>query len=203
RGEVADTAQLDERGGQEAAQADVDDETALDDLDDGAGDDAVVLLDLLDVSPGALVLRTLLGEDQTAFLVLLLEKECLDQVTDGDDLIGVDVVLDGELTRGDDTLGLVSDIEQDLIAVDLDDRALDDVAVVEELQGLLDRGQQVLSRSDVVDRDLLGGRGGRCASHVVGCPCKWTLRPRLPACRDALRRMDWIAMSRRHADARS
>src|SRR5690606_32212905 len=60
-GEVADATQLDERGGQEAAQADVDDETALDDLDDGAGDDAVVLLDLLDISPGALVLRTLLG----------------------------------------------------------------------------------------------------------------------------------------------
>jgi hypothetical protein len=35
RREVADAAQLDERRGQEAAQADVDDETTLDDLDDG------------------------------------------------------------------------------------------------------------------------------------------------------------------------
>ena len=41
--EVADPAQLDERGGQEAAQADVDDEAALDDLDDRALDDALVL----------------------------------------------------------------------------------------------------------------------------------------------------------------
>src|SRR5690606_9549851 len=67
RGQVADAAQLDERCRQEAAETDVDDEAALDDLDDGAGDDAVVFLDLLDVSPGALVLCALLGEDQTAF----------------------------------------------------------------------------------------------------------------------------------------
>src|SRR5205085_12428919 len=60
RREVADAAQLDERGRQEAAEADVDDEAALDDLDDRTGHDAVVLLDLLHVAPRALVLRTLL-----------------------------------------------------------------------------------------------------------------------------------------------
>jgi uncharacterized protein len=42
-------------------------------------------------------------------------------------------VLDGQLARGDDALGLVADVEQDLVAVDLDDGALDDVAVVEVL----------------------------------------------------------------------
>jgi hypothetical protein len=169
--QVADAAQLDERRGQEAAQADVEDEAALDDLDDGAGDDAVLLLDLLDRAPGALVLRALLGQDQAAFLVLLLEDEGFDLVADLDDLVGVDVVLDGQLARGDDTLGLVADVEQDLVAVDLDDGAFDDVAVVEVLDGLVDRGEEVLSRADVVDGDLLGGRGGRCGSHVVGCPC--------------------------------
>ena len=76
--EVADAAHLDQRGGQEAAQADVEDEAALDDLDDGAGDDAVLFLDLLDRAPGALVLRALLGQDQPAFLVLLLEDQGLD-----------------------------------------------------------------------------------------------------------------------------
>ena len=49
--EVADPAQLDERGGQEAAQADVEDQAALDDLDDRALDDAAGLLDLLDRRP--------------------------------------------------------------------------------------------------------------------------------------------------------
>ena len=152
--EVADATHLDERGGQEAAQADVEDEAALDDLDDGAGDDAVLFLDLLDRAPGALVLRALLGQDQAAFLVLLLEDQGLDVVADLDDLVRVDVVLDGQLARGDDALGLVADVEEDLVAVDLDDGALDDVAVVEVLDGLVDRGEEVLGVADVVDRDL-------------------------------------------------
>ncbi len=155
--EVADAAHLDQRGGQEAAQADVEDETTLDDLDDGAGDDAVLFLDLLDRAPGALVLRALLGQDQAAFLVLLLEDQGLDLVADGDDLVGVDVVLDGELAGGDDTLGLVADVEQDLVPVDLDDDAFDDVAVVEVLDRLVDRGEEVFLDADVVDRDLGAG----------------------------------------------
>ena len=71
-----------------------------------------------------------------------------------DDLVGVDVVLDRQLARGDDALGLVADVEQDLVAVDLDDDALDDVAVVEVLDRLVDRGEEVLFGADVVDRDL-------------------------------------------------
>jgi hypothetical protein len=165
RREVADATELDQRRGQEAAKADVDDQAALDDLDDGAGDDAVLLLDPLHVAPRALVLRPLLGEDQPALLVLLLKDQGLDGVADGDDLVRVDVVLDGELARGDDALGLVADVEEDLVAVDLHDGALDEVPVVEELEGLLDRGQEVVGGSDVVDRDLLGGRCGRCGSH--------------------------------------
>src|SRR5205085_5873295 len=54
--EVADPAKFDEGCGQEAPQADVDDETALDDLDDRALDDAACLLDGFDVAPGPLVL---------------------------------------------------------------------------------------------------------------------------------------------------
>src|SRR3954465_13155875 len=115
----ADARHLDEGGGQEAAQADVQDETTLDDLDDGAGDDAVLFLDLLDGAPGALVLGALLGQDQAAFLVLLLENQGLDLVADGDDLGRVDVVLDRQLTRGDDALGLVADVQEHLVAVDL------------------------------------------------------------------------------------
>jgi hypothetical protein len=130
--------------GQEAAQADVEDQTALDDLDHRAGDDAVLLLDLLDRAPGALVLRALLGQDEATLLVLLLEDEGLDRVADLDDLVGVDVVLDAQLARGDDALGLVADVEQDLVAVDLDDGAFDDVAVVEVLDGLVDGGEEVL-----------------------------------------------------------
>src|SRR5690606_4376112 len=129
--QVADAAHLDEGGGEEAAQADVDDQAALDDLDDVTGDDALVLLDLLDRAPGALVLGALLGQDQTTLLVLLLEDQGLDLVADLDDLGGVDVVLDGELAGRDDALGLVADVEQDLVAIDLHHGVLDDVAIVE------------------------------------------------------------------------
>ena len=154
--QVADATHLHEGGRQEAAQTDVEDEAALDDLDDGALDDAVLLLDLLDGAPGALVLGALLGQDQAAFLVLLLEDEGLDLVADRDDLGRVHVVLDRQLAGGDDALGLVADVEQDLVAVHLDDGALDDVAVVEVLDGQVDRGEEVFLRADVVDGDLWG-----------------------------------------------
>ena len=96
RREVTDAAKLDERSRQEATKADVDDESALDDLDDRTGDNAVGILDLLDIAPGTLVLSALLGQDEAAFFVFLLENEGLDQVADLDDLGGVDVVLDGK-----------------------------------------------------------------------------------------------------------
>ena len=87
-------------------------------------------------------------------------------VADLDDLVRVDVVLDRQLAGRDDALGLVADVEQDLVPVDLDDGALDDVAVVEVLDGLVDRGEEGLLGPDVVDR-YLGGRGGlRAARHV-------------------------------------
>ena len=86
--QVAHPAQLDERCRQEAAQADVEDQAALDDLDDRTLDDAVGFLDLLDRAPRPLVLGPLLGQDQPAFLVLLLEDERLDLVADADDLGG-------------------------------------------------------------------------------------------------------------------
>lgn len=135
---------LDQGGRQEATQPDVEDEATLDHLDDGTADDAVLVLDLLDRAPGPLVLRPLLGEDQPTLLVLLLKDKGLDVVTHRDDLCRVHVVLDRQLPRGDDTLGLVADVEQDLVPIDLDDGAFDNVAVVEVLDGLVDRGEESL-----------------------------------------------------------
>ena len=156
--QIANAAHLHQRRRQEPAQADVDDQAALDDLDDRALDDLVVLLLLLDRAPGTLVLGALLGEDQPTLLVLFLQDQGLDLVTDLDDLVRVDVVFDRQLARGDDALCLVADVEQDLVPVDLDDRALDDVSVVEVLDRLVDRGQEVVSGADVVDSDSRYGR---------------------------------------------
>jgi len=121
--EVLHAAQVDKRCRQEASQADIEDETTLDDLDDLAFDVLARLELLLDLAPGALVLGALLGEDEPAVLVLLLENESLDRVADLDDLRRVDVLADRQLAGGDDTFGLVADVEKDLVALDADDRS--------------------------------------------------------------------------------
>ena len=164
--QIADATHLDQRGGQEAAQPDVEDQAALDDLDDGALDGLVLFFEFFDRAPGALVLGALLGQDQAAFLVLLGEDQGLDLVADGHNLIGVDVVLDRELAGRDDTFGLVADVEQDFVTVNLDDGPFDDVAIVEIFDGLVDGGEEVLGRADVVDGYLRRGDGGTW--HVVG-----------------------------------
>ena len=40
-------------------------------------------------------------------------------------------MLDGQLAGRDDTFGLVTDVEQNFVAVDLDDDTFDEVSVVE------------------------------------------------------------------------
>ena len=173
--ELAHPAQLDQGRREEAAQADVDDEAALDDLDDRARHHLALVLLLLDRRPGPLVLRPLLGQDEAPLLVLLLQDECLDVVTERDDLLGVHVVADGELAGGDDALGLEADVEQHLVAVDLDDRPLDHVPVVELDDGVAHRLLEVGIAQVVVDDRPRGGssprrrrspsargRGGRC-----------------------------------------
>ena len=170
--QIADPAHLHQRGGQEAAQPDVQDQAALDDLDHRAGDHAVLFLDLLDRAPGALVLRPLLGQDQAAFLVLLLQDKGLDVLAGMHYVMRVDVMLDGQFARRNHAFCLVADIEQDLVSVDLDDCSFNDVTVVEILDGFVDRGEECLLGPDVVDRHLGGRVGLRAARHVwVGSGC--------------------------------
>src|SRR5581483_11590839 len=165
RGQVAHPSQLHERCREEAPQADVEDETALHDLDHGAADDAVLFLDLLDRAPGALVLGALLGQDEATFLVLLLEDKGLDLVAEAHDLRGIDVVADRQFTGGNDAFGLVADVEEHLVAVDLDHGALDDLAVLD-----LDhrRGIRLFERHapQIVLDDLPGGVAGIGAGRL-------------------------------------
>ena len=80
--EVVDAADVDERGGQEAADPEVEDQAALDDLDDGALDRLAGLGGGLDLAPGLLEAGALLGEDQAALGVLLGEDEGVDLLAD-------------------------------------------------------------------------------------------------------------------------
>ena len=153
--QIADTAQLDKRRRQEAAQSDVDDETTLDDFDHEPLDHAVGFLQLLDVAPGTLVLSALFGQQQTSLFVFLLEDERFDLLAELDDVARIDIVANAELAGEDDTLALVTDVEQHLVAVDLDHGAVHQLAVFdfnERAGNCVGEGH-----AKVVGDDLAGG----------------------------------------------
>ena len=129
--EVVDAADVDQRGGQEAAHPEVEDEAALDDLDDAAFDRFARIGGDLDAAPGFLEAGALLGEDQAALGVLLGEDQGVDLLAQLDLFAGVDRLADRKLVGGNDPLGLVADVDQNLVFVDPDDLALDDVALLE------------------------------------------------------------------------
>ena len=158
RSQITDTTHLDQRRGQEATQTDIDDQTALDGFDDGTFDHTIGFLDLLHIAPGAFVLSALLGEDETAFLVFLGHDQGFDGVADFDDILRSHVLLDGEFFRRNHTFGLVADVQENFVMIDLDDSALDQVTIVEVLDGGIDCLDEVIDGADVVDRHLFDFR---------------------------------------------
>ena len=165
--EVVDAADVDQRGGQEAAHPEVEDEAALDDLDDAAFDRFAGVGGDLDAAPGLLEAGALLGEDQATLGVLLGEDQGVDLLAQLDLFGRVDRLADRELVGGDDPLGLVADVDQDLVFVDADDFAVDDVALVEG-----DHRRRVVRDDLAVDLEqqaagALDGRGGRRRGVMV------------------------------------
>ncbi len=125
RQQIADATHFNQGSWQEAPKPDVYDETTLDYFNHEAFYDTILFFDLFDRAPGALVLCALLGQNQSTFFVFLLQDEGFNVIAHGHNLPGINVVLDGEFTRWDDTFGLVTDVEKDFIAVNFDDRAFD------------------------------------------------------------------------------
>src|SRR4051794_35498543 len=173
--EVRDAPDVDERRGQEAADAEVDDEAALDHLDDGAGDRRARLVGRLDRPPCLLEARTLLGHDEATVLVLLGEDEGVDLLAELHLLVRIHVLADRELVLRDDSLGLVADVDEDLVLVDADDTSADDLALLEGGEGgvvvrddvAVDLQQQAVAAFDDLGH---GGRGdglGHVRPHRV------------------------------------
>ena len=133
--EVVDPADVDQRSGQEATDAEVEDQTALDDLDHVAFDRLAVFGGSLDLAPGLLEAGTLLGKDQATFGVFLGDDERVDFLAELDLFRGIDVLANRELAGGNYTFGLVADVEQNLVTVDADDFAVDNVAFLERNDG--------------------------------------------------------------------
>ena len=145
--EVLHAPDVDERGGQEAADAEVEDQAALDDLDHAADDRLAGLRGGLDLLPGQLEPRALLREDQAPFGVLLREHERVDLLTDRDLVGRVDRAADRKLGDRDDALGLVADVDEDLVLVDAHDGAVHDLPLVDRREGRLVVGDQVAVRA--------------------------------------------------------
>src|ERR1700712_2349092 len=129
--EVMDAADVDQRGGQEAAHPEVEDQAALDDLDHAAFHRFTGIGSDLDTAPRFLEAGALLGKDQAALGVLLGEDERVDLLAELDLFRRVDRLADRKLVAGDDTLGLVADVDEDLVFVDADDFAVDHISLVE------------------------------------------------------------------------
>ena len=135
--------------GRNPRSPDIDYETALDDLYDGSPNRAPLLAYRLDLPPYPFIKGPLLGEDQATLLVLLLKDQDLDLVSDGYDLAGGDILADGEFLERHDAFGLVSDVDQNLVLLDVDHRSFDDVTLFELQHRLGDSCCEVL-RPEVV-----------------------------------------------------
>ena len=106
------------RRGQKRLDADVDDQTALDDGLDLAVDRAAFVANGEDALPVLLELRLLVREDDGAFLVFELLDEDINLVADLD---GLDVF---KFVGGDDAFAFVADVHQHFLGADFDDVCL-------------------------------------------------------------------------------
>jgi hypothetical protein len=173
--EVLDAPDVHERGGQEAAHAEIEDEPALDDFDDRALHRLPALGGGLDPLPRHLEARALLGEDEAPLGVLLRHHQRVDLVAEVHLVRGVDRPPDGELGDRDDAFRLVADVDEDLVLIDADDLAAHDLALVDHGEGRVVVGNQLAvgtTRPDAVVclRNVFFGCGvvrGHAGSRII------------------------------------
>ena len=162
--EVADRAEVHLRAGQEClhAAADGDAEAALDARGDGALDQLVALASGADLVPNLELVGLLLGEHDEAVVVLLGLDEHVDGVADLDRELSAGA---GELVHRDDAFGLVADVDDYRVFVELDDGASDDVTVLERV-GLRNGGLEKSGKAARGSCARLGALRLRGCGHV-------------------------------------
>ena len=153
--QVVDPADVDQRSGQEAPHAEVQDQPALDDLDHDALDRLAGLGGRLDLAPCLLEPGALLRQQQAPLLVLLGQHQGVDPLAERDLLGRIHRAADRELVDRDDALRLVADVDQDLVLVDPHDLPADDVALLERLQRRVVVGDELPVD---LDHQVCGGR---------------------------------------------
>src|SRR4029453_4267891 len=133
--EILDAPDVDQRRRQKAADAEIEDQAALDDLDHPALDRLARFRLLLDRLPRELEAGALLGEDEPALGVLFRQDERVDLFADPNLVLGVDGAPDRELRDRDHALGLVADVDEHLVFVDSDNGPVHDLALVDRREG--------------------------------------------------------------------
>jgi hypothetical protein len=126
-----------------SANAEIEDETALDDLDHLADYGLTGLGGSLDLLPGELEASALLREDQAPFRILLREHERVDLLADRHLVGRVHRAADRELGDGDDAFGLVADVHEHLVLVDAHHEAVHDFSLVDLREGRLVIGDEL------------------------------------------------------------
>ena len=154
--EILDAPDVHEGGWKEAAHAQVEDETALDDLDHLSVDGLTGLGRGLDALPRQLEAGALLREDQAPLGVLLREHESVDLLADRYLVGGIDGSPDRQLGDRDHTLRLVADVDEHLVLVHANDRAVHDLALVDLRKGSVVVGDEIPVRPCYPDT-LFGG----------------------------------------------
>src|SRR3954462_6262688 len=87
--------------------------------------------------PRHLEARALLRQDQPPLGVLLRQDERVDLIAERDLVRRVDRAPDRELGDGDDALGLVADVDEDLVLVDAHDGAVHHLPLIDRREGRL------------------------------------------------------------------
>ena len=166
--EILHAPDVDQRGGQEAAYAEVDDQAALHDLDHVALDGLAGLGGGLDLAPGLLETGALLGEQEPSVLVLLGQDEGVDLLAHLDLVVRIHGLADRELVEEDDPLALVSDVDQHFVLVDLYNSSGHHVTFVEFDDGGVVVGDNLavdLEQQPARALDRSGFRKGLCIRH--------------------------------------
>ena len=119
--EITNATHLNQGSWEEATKTDVNNQATLNSLNNGTFNNTVSILNLLDIAPSTLILCTLLGENKTSFLVFLSDNKGFDGVANFDNVIWINVFLDGKFTGRNYTFSLVADVQQYFVVINLYD----------------------------------------------------------------------------------
>ena len=129
--EIADRLAADLRGRNEAAHAEIDEHAALDDLRDGRFDHFVAFVRFDDFLPRLERAGAALGEKERSVQLVDAMDHHFERVADVQQFR---IDCERELAERKDAFGLAADVDEHFVLIFLDDRAGEDLALVENLE---------------------------------------------------------------------